>query len=288
MRTIRWCILAVAFQAAALAAADFHLRFTRTIPPAIDLRPAQRLTIVEPRGSDEFLDAFLDRFFEYVDESGTLQVEKSVGRLDGDGLARLRRQHPADAYLTVTFSCSGKQQSAEGSELDAAGTRVRRIHSWIDATCNSQLRIVHADGSPWLTFTAHGEGTSPRVHDITNDERRVAYQQAVRYAALSAAEMITPRIVRDSIDLDQGAPQFDEAFSLIQSEQLAGARDLWESALLHHRDSAALQYDLGAVCEAIGDFHSARRYLEAAVRLSPQNRHYRDELENMRRRVAGQ
>ncbi len=302
MRTVLWCTLAVAFQVAVsvhaeqseaspsatvLPAADFHLRFTRSIPPAIDLRPAQRITIVEPRGNDELLDAFIDRLFEYVDEGGSWQVEKSIGRIDRDGLARLRRQHPADAYLTATFSCNGTKQSAEGSELDETGARVRRMHEWIDATCNAQIQIVHPDGSSWVMFSTRREGTSPRVNELTNDERQVAYQQAVRYAALNAAGMITPRAVHDSIDLDDSAPQFDEAFSMIQSEQLAGARALWESALVHHRNSAALLYDLGAVCEAVGDFHSAARYLEAATRLAPHNRRYREELEMMRRRAAG-
>lgn len=292
MRTIRWCSLTIALFATTLFAADIHLAFNRTVPPPIDLAPARRLTVVEAVGSDAVLDSLIDRFVDYVDEAGALQIDKTRGArlesLDEPGLKRLRRHHPADLYVSVTlFNCRGMQHRAEGSERDASGERVKRVHTWVDVGCEVHLEIRHPDGHPFVSFTTRGEGTSPRVEELTSDERDIAYQQAARYAALSAAEMITPRIVRDSIDLDENAPRFEEALTMIQSERFGDARAVWEAALPLHRDSAALQYDLAAVCEATGDFSAARHYLQSAVRLSPHNRRYLDELQMLQRRVAG-
>ena len=65
---------------------------------------------------------------------------------------------------------------------------------------------------------------------------------------------------------------------MIDSNRLADARAIWEVALRRHRDSAALNYNLGALCEAAGDVKSARKCLEAAVRLAPNEPRYRQEM----------
>jgi tetratricopeptide (TPR) repeat protein len=136
-----------------------------------------------------------------------------------------------------------------------------------------------------FSITAHGEGTSPRsTTSLSAEEKDVAYEQAARYAALNAAEMITPRQIRESIELDDTAPSFAEGMAMISSDRLQDARAIWEVALRQHRDSAPLYYDLGAVSEAIGDFGAARRYLQSAVRLLPDERRYRQELQLLQRR----
>ena len=96
--------------------------------------------------------------------------------------------------------------------------------------------------------------------------------------------MITPRIVRETIELDQTAPAFDEGLSMIQSNRFEDARAIWEVALRRNRNSAALNFNLGAVCEATGDVAAARKFFQAAVRLSPDERRYREELELLQRR----
>lgn len=292
MRTIRWCIVVFALHAVPLFAAEAHLTFTRSVPPEINLAPMQRLALVEPRGSDALLDSFIDLFLEYVDDSGALQIEKIIdGRLetfDATAMRRLRRQHPADGYVSVIhFECQATPRSAEGSERDLSGTRVKRLHVWIDAVCDARLEFRHPDGEPFVSYSTHGDGTSPRTTELTADERATAYHQAARYAALSAADIITPRTVHDSIDLDPSAPLFDEGFGMIQFDRLSAARALWEAALAQHRDSAPLRYNLAALCEATGDFNAGRKYLQAAIGLAPRNRHYRDELEALQRRAAG-
>jgi tetratricopeptide (TPR) repeat protein len=161
---------------------------------------------------------------------------------------------------------------------------VRRLHVWLDAACEARLDVRGENGRRLLTFTARGEGTSPRVTSLSDEERDVAYDQAARYAAFNAADMITPRVVRETIELDETAPAFDQGMAMINADRLDDARAVWEAALRQHRDSAALHYNLGALHEAIGDFAAARRYLQSAVRLSPKERRYRDELLLLQRR----
>jgi tetratricopeptide (TPR) repeat protein len=135
-----------------------------------------------------------------------------------------------------------------------------------------------------FSYTVRGEGTSPRSTALTEDERDVAYEQAARYAAVIAADAITPRSVRETIELDETAPSFEEGFSMIVSDRFEDARAIWQAAAVRHRESAPLFFNLGAVSESIGDLGAARDYYEKAARLSPKERHYRTELNLFRRR----
>jgi len=292
MGTISWCMLgfgAIAAMSAAQAAAapaapaDLsgpHLVFIRTIPAPLDLRPAERIAVVSAAGAGP-VGTFVDWFVEYAGKNGALSVENAVNNRryanleDPAMLRRLRREHPADLYVCVTrLVCSGTQRSAARSEREGAGRRI----VWLDAACEAQLEVRGTDGKRIAAFGARGEGTSPRVSVPTDDERQIAFGQAARYAALDAAQTITPRVIRDSIELDDSAPQFADGWRMIDADRLRDARAIWELALRTHRGSAALQYDLGALCEALGDVEAARGHLEAAVHLAPGQRRYREEL----------
>jgi thioredoxin-like negative regulator of GroEL len=63
--------------------------------------------------------------------------------------------------------------------------------------------------------------------------------------------------VRETVELDDTAPAFGEALSMIQSERLSDARAILEIALRQHPDSAALYFDIAAISEALGDMTSA-------------------------------
>ncbi len=268
-----------------------HISFMRVIPAPHDIAPAQRIAVIYAIGDNQKVTTFVEDFVEYVGRTGTLRIDNAVednqhaAALDDKALKRLRREHPADAYIGVSlFTCAGTTRSAEGSERDVDGARIRRLHMWLDATCVAKLDVRSEKGRRLISFTAHGEGTSPRSISLSDEERDVAYEQAARYAALNAADMITPRMVRETIELDETAPSFDEGLAMINSDRPQDARAIWEVALRQHRNSAALLFNLGAVCEATGDFTAARKYLQSAVRLSPEERRYREELQLLQRR----
>ena len=288
---IRLWSAALFLQAAAAFATGPYIAFTRVIPPPHDLAPVQRVAVIYAIGDSEKIGSFVEHFVEYVDRSGTLRVENAVennqhlAALDDRALKRLRHDHPADAYISVAlFTCSGAERHAEGSERGVDGERIRKVHNWVDASCLARLDVRSDTGHRLLSFLAHGEGTSPRAAVLTEEERDVAYEQAARYAALNAADMITPRNVRETIELDDSAPSFEEGMAMVRAERLQDARAIWEVALRQHRDSAPLYFDLAAICEATGDLAAAHRYFQSAIRLSPSDRHYREEFVLLQRR----
>jgi tetratricopeptide (TPR) repeat protein len=286
------CFLAAALllQVTAALANPPRLSFTRTMAPAHDLAPAERLAVIYAISDSTKIEAFVEHFVDLVSRAGVLRIANAVENnhhliVDEQSLRAVRRELHADAYLGINrFSCSGVEKSGEGSEYLENGERVKRMHHWIDAICSARVDVLNGDGKRMFSYTVRGEGTSPRSTALTEDERDVAYEQAARYAAVIAADAITPRTVRETIELDGHAPSFEEGFSMIGSERLEDARAIWQAAAVRHRDSAPLYFNLGAVSEAIGDLAAARGYYEKASQLSPKERHYRSELNLFRRR----
>jgi tetratricopeptide (TPR) repeat protein len=290
MRRTPLALVLHAALAPALLAIGARVVFTRNVAPPRELG-AESVAVVYAIGDNDHIGDFVEAFIHAVNRAGTLHIANAVGDNNGfdeASLKRLHRDHPADVYLGVNvFTCSSEEKVMEGSEHTLGGDRVKRVHHWVDATCRARVDILSGDdGKRLFSYNVRGEGTSPRSVELTSDERSVAFQQAARYAAIRAAEEITPRVVREAIELDENAPAFDEGFDMIRSERLDEARAIWEAALHNHADSAALHFNLGAVCEAAGDVVAARDYYARAVRLSPSERRYTNELTLFSRRNA--
>ena len=284
-RIIRFALAALfALQASVALALPPRINFLRRLPAAHDLGQAEDVAIVYAVADNEAIATFLDVFMERANRSGVLRVENAVD--PNSDFGSIRKHHPADVYLGVNqFHCVGVEKSSEDSEHDVDGGRQKHKHRFVDAVCEARLDVINAaDGRKIASFAVKGEGTSPRSAELTNEERNVAYDQAARYAAITACESITPRVVRESIELDERAPEFDEAFSMIVAERYDDARAIWESQLKREPRSAALHYDLAAVCEAAGDLPAAQRYFEEARRLSPTDTRVRSEFRMFMRR----
>jgi Flp pilus assembly protein TadD len=157
---------------------------------------------------------------------------------------------------------------------------------WVDARCVARIDVdVKGHRS---SYYVKGEGTSPRVEELTNEEREIASEQATRYAAFDAAERLKPRRVRESIPLDDAAPAFEAGMQLIELDRFADARAVWERALRQQPRSAPLRYNLGAVCEALGDPKAAELHYRTARDLAPEEKRYAIELRMFARRYGKQ
>jgi tetratricopeptide (TPR) repeat protein len=274
------------------ATAGPRVSFVRVIPAPHDLGAQSSIALIYAIGSSDRISTFLDVFSDHTGRE--LHFENAIehrqhllgNHIDEAGFKALRRDHPADVYLGINqFTCTFSEHEAEGSERDVDGERVKRPHVWADATCTARIDVLSgATGKRTLSFAVRGEGTSPRVAELTAEERNIALDQAARYAAIEAQENITPRKLRESIELDDTAPSFEEGLAMIVGSRFDDARAIWEAALRRHESSAALQYDLGAVCEAMGDLRAARDYYQQALRLSPAEKRYRVELDLFRKR----
>ncbi|HYC93031.1 MAG TPA: hypothetical protein VEO54_27750 [Thermoanaerobaculia bacterium] len=241
-----------------LLASSPRISFDRVVPAVHDLGRARDLALVHAVGDSDASDAFVENFVDQVNRAGFLRVRDAR---DSTG--------PADAYLSVqTFSCETFNREGEGSTRDHEGNRVKRRLLWVDAVCTARVDVMGRDMKRLSSFFGKGEGTSSRVEELSDDERHDAVRQAARYAAIDAAERITPRRVREHLALDESAPAFEEGMHLIENGRVAEARAKWESALRQNPRSPALHANLAAVCQALGDMAAATKHQRAARALA--------------------
>ncbi|HEV8660976.1 MAG TPA: tetratricopeptide repeat protein [Thermoanaerobaculia bacterium] len=269
-----------------------RLTFGRTIPARQNLAGAEDLVITYAISDTDKISTFLDVFLDQTNRSGTLRVLDATEEKTPARKRRLRRQvkeipqhYRVEATLRInSFTCQTVEKSGQGSSFDVDGNRVRRKQLWIDAICESHIDALSKSSKKLAEFSVRGEGTSPRVEELTDEERDIALEQAARYAAIAAAEEITPRRIRESIVLADDAPEFDEGMAMIDAERLDGARRIWESALARHSNSAELHFNLAAVYEALGQLTTADLHYDAAKRLAPKDARFRYEHDMFRRR----
>jgi tetratricopeptide (TPR) repeat protein len=292
-RSIR---LAIAFALVAMpAVAAPRVAFTRTIAPKHDLG-GEQAAIIYALGDNDKVATFIDVFLEHTNRSGVIRIDEVFDRfrhLAGEKpseatIRQLSKEHPADVYLGVThFTCNSDTRGGEGSTRDPDGARIKRRHLWVDALCRGRVDVIQpATAKRLFSFEVKGEGTSPRVADVTDEERGIAYEQAARYAALEASEAITPRRVRESIELDESSPEFADVIPLVDAERVSDARAHFENQLKRSPDSAALHYNIAATCEALGDVDCAHRHYRDAVQMAPNDPRYRSAFRMFRRRNA--
>jgi hypothetical protein len=265
-------ISGVLFAPAVLAAP--RIVFERVLPAPHDLGGARDVAIVRAPSNEPRIETFLDELVHHVNRSGVLRLRDMRS---GTG--------PAEAHLDIkTFQCKTSVRETEGGARDVDGRRVKQRAFQVDALCGARIDVLSRTLEPVSTYFAKGEGTSPRVETVTDEERENALQDAARYAAIDAAERITPRRVRESIALDETAPAFDEGMAMIEAGRLAEARAIWQKAMQTNPRSAALRFNLAAVAEAMGDRRAAELQYNAARQLAPTEPRYASELKLFARR----
>ena len=273
MRTTSAVLLTLVLAPVLLAAPPPHITFERLLPAAQDVG-AEDIAIAQAIGDQASIETFVEIFVEQVNKSQILRMRDSR-----------HATGPAGAYLDIkAFTCEMAVREGEGSTRDVDNNRVRRRYYWADAICSAHVDIRSNTMRRVSTFSVRGEGTSPRVAEVGNDERMIALEQAARYAAISAAERITPRRVRETVVLDDKAPSFEEGMAMIDSGRLPQARAIWATAMRAYPRSGALRFNLGAVCEALGDRQAAERHYIAARELTPNEPRYALELKLFQKR----
>lgn len=284
--------LFVAFLAMPLSAASHRISYSRTIPPPHFVAAEGEVPVLYAHGDPDRIDLFLQRLIAEVNRGPGLQLldvaERTSDGQQARGTPSRARQHAgAAAYLGVSnLTCTATDRQGEASYRDADGQRVWRRAYWLEAKCVAELDILSTAVKRVGAFTITAEGLSPKRPAIDAQLRTDALDSATRYAARKTAEAILPRRVHESIVLDETSPAFHEAMTFIDTSQPARARAVWEKAVPANPRSAALRYNLGAVCEAVGDLKAADEHYRAAVLLRPDETRYSVELKAFRRRQA--
>jgi tetratricopeptide (TPR) repeat protein len=190
----------------------------------------------------------------------------------------------ADVDLeVVSLKCDTATRQTEASVRDVDGNRVKRQLFSVDAVCVARIDALSRGKKRLSSFYAKGEGTTPNVERVTPEENDDALRRAIRHAAVFGADRITPRRVRESIELDERAPAYSEALSMIEIDRLVQARTIFERELQRHPRSAPLRFNLGALYEALGDRVSAEKHYTAARVLAPEEPRYATELKRFSR-----
>ena len=251
--------------------------FERIIPAPFDLGDAEQVALISAIGDGIHVEFLAEHLVEQINRSGTLRMHDARSFHHPFILEVLKKKEPADAFMVVrAFTCASTDRGGEGSEKDPDGKRVRRQELWVEAKCNGRVELMTASGER-LSFPIKGEGASSHVREIGDEEREDALMHAARFAAIDTAEKIAPRRVRESIPLDETAPAFDEAFSMIEAGRLADARAVWVRELRKQPRLAPLHFNLAAVCEALGDRTAAEQHYAAARQIAPDEKRYLNE-----------
>jgi tetratricopeptide (TPR) repeat protein len=255
-------------------AASPRIAFERVLPAPHDLGRNRDIAIVHATGDSAGIETFIEHFVEQANHSGFHRI-RDARTATG----------PADVYLVIKeLTCQSATREGEGSVRDYDGNRIKRVLRWQEAVCRARVDVMSNAMKRVSSFHGKGEGISPRTEKITDEERTVALHLAARYAAVEAAEQITPRRVKEIIPLDETAPAFDDGMALIDSGRMAEARGRWEAALRQQPRNAALHFNLAAVCEALGDRTAAQSHYVTAKQLAPKEQRYASEMRLFQRR----
>ena len=272
------------FMATAAFAAQPRITFVRTIPAAHDLGKTDEVALISAIGDTEAIELLVEDVVDEINKSGTLRMYDARSQRLAM-LADAVKKVDVGAFLAVrAFTCTSDEKSGLGGTHDVDGKRVLRSEKWIESKCTARVEVLRADGVR-SSFAIKGEGASSHVSNVSDEERDDALHHAARFAALDAAEKITPRRVRESVPLDDAAPAFEEGFSMIESGRLEEARAIWESEMRRQPRAAALHFNLAALCEALGDRKAAEQHYVAAGQLAPQEKRYAHEYRSFVRRT---
>jgi tetratricopeptide (TPR) repeat protein len=285
--------IATAFALSAEAATP-RIAYERILPPLHNLG-GDDIVLIHAMGDAAALAPFIDTLVEHANRTGDLRMDTverrqlyNPKRPDAVAMRRIRRDFPRDVYIAIdAFACATSDHEGEGSTYNSSGDRVKRHQYWSDATCRASIAVVDAgNGTPISRFETSGEGTSPRVAELTPEEREIARAQAAHFAGVTAAGMIAQRRIRESIELDPSVPDFDRAMSLIDADRLPAARRLLEIAARKQHATPELWYDIAAICEALGDLPAAQQNYQAAIALAPRDPRWQRELILFHRRTG--
>ncbi|MDQ3283269.1 MAG: hypothetical protein M3Q69_17870 [Acidobacteriota bacterium] len=274
MRVFLAVLLHLVFAPFALALTP-RITFERILPAQVDLGHIEEVAVVDAAGEPAQVETFVGELLHDLTRSQLLRA-RDIRNSSG----------PADAHLDVkSLACTTTVREGEGSARDVDGNKTKKHYASVDATCIARIDVLTRFMKFKATFFATGAGTSSRMDAVTEEARADAIDRALRHAANEAAARMTPRRVRESIALDDTAPAFVEGMSMIEAGRFAEARTMWEAALRTGATSAALRYNLGAVCEALGDRRAAELHYNAARQLAPERARYAEELKLFVRRA---
>jgi tetratricopeptide (TPR) repeat protein len=284
-------LLVSALLTAGCGSSGSGLTVSRLAPARSSLGAARSLAIIDARypearqaapvatTSNESYSARISRMlvmdlsagdiFQVVDARKLGVRPAEVGH-DAGRTAILLQAAPADAYLGIRLlGCAAPLMSATEQRGSGSGSVSVTVY-WYQGECVAEMTALDREGKTIATVQQTGRWESSRQDRAEGGAiQETALNNAIDDAAKRLAAEIKPRRVKEAVPLDAAAPLAAEGLREIDAGQLAAARSLWEGALAANPSSAGLRYNLGAVCEALGDVDAARKSYQDALALAP-------------------
>ncbi|MCK6682252.1 MAG: tetratricopeptide repeat protein [Thermoanaerobaculia bacterium] len=298
MRRIHSGVLAAAVLVSFLSGCGPQVTVMHTIPAVYNLGLIERVVLVEAWGSSFEVPAVVSAmagesyargFYQFVDARSARMAIRVLKSADAEREAeKFRNEWKADVYIGLELlGCRVKPNSRVVTEKDKDGKEYQVTKYWHEGSCEVKVDLVNArDGREIASFgVVSSEETSPMNTESSYDAEQ-ALKRALESAGVQAVARFTPRRASQSIFLEKDAPLGKEGGQLVSDHRLPEARKFWEDALSSYQEVASYNYNLGAVCDALGDSAAARRYYEKAVRLAPDSDRYRNALSSLEQREA--
>jgi hypothetical protein len=288
------------------------ITFTRRAPAQRSLGPARRLVLVE--ADSEIRDLVVPRLIDEVHADGAFEIAdaSSLGvRLSdlGEGVVSadadcFRVDWPADVYVGVKIVSLPSKDFPYYFRHESEGVTE-------DIICELELTMADArTGRPVASIATKGKAESVTTFSLEREDRpenrpisalpvsevlaerselqnhasgtNLAIGSAIDHAIGAAMKQFTPQRIMKKMPLEKDAPDAKEATALIGSGDLGGARRLWKETQKRFSNDPRLDYNLGALSEALGNLKAAAVYYREATRLAPGKAKYRRALETLR------
>lgn len=176
----------------------------------------------------------------------------------------------ADAWGAIRLLGCGTNERSQQVTRGSGAAAVTVTEYWWEGSCSAELTVVDPGGKAITTFEVEGRNESPRNERREGQSvQEQVYWASVDDAAKRLIDGANRKKLRQPVPFDTTAPLATEGLAEIDAGRLPAARTLWEGALAANPSAAGLRFNLGAVCEALGDAAAARASYEEALRLAP-------------------
>ena len=177
---------------------------------------------------------------------------------------------PADAWGGIRLLGCASEPRSQNVTRGSGTSMVQVTEYWYEATCSAELAVVDAGGTALATLSVEGRNESGRRDQPDSvSVQEQAFWASIDDAARRMIDQAARRKLRLPVPFDRQAPLAAEGLAEIDAGRLPAARALWEGALAANPASAGLRFNLGAVCEALGDPAAARSAYEDCLKLAP-------------------
>ncbi len=289
-----WFVTAVVF----LCGCGPHVTLTHTVPAPYNLGLIEKIVLVEALGYSDDVREVVSRmadisryrgFYQFIDaRSARMPLRLLKSTKEEKEAERFREEWNAGVWAGLeVLDCRIRMLSKAVKEKDDKKNEITVTKYWHEASCEVKVDLVNAsDGREIASFGVVGTGETDPAASSGPTEAGQARVNALASAAEQAVDRFTPRRVSEYVSIDKDAPLGKEGGKLVSDKKLVEARQFWEEALDSHANSAPFLYNLGAVCDALGDTQSARKYFAEAIRLAPDESKYRRALSALEQREA--